>query len=150
VIRSYNRKNNHLHWIFAVKMFHKDHKFCVSSASMNIIFIEVVTQNLHTSNIVTLLTAHEIQINSNTTTYGTAECIHTEWCNMPLLILIYIQQDATLHSLFYMENCSTCFGWYHHPSSGEQTTVSTASGICHTVTAYATDSTLKPVPTLQL
>jgi len=32
-------------------------------------------------------------------------------------------------------NCSACFGWYHHPSSGAQTTVSTASGICHTVTA---------------
>jgi len=28
-------------------------------------------------------------------------------------------------------NCSTCFGWYHHPSSGEQRTLSTASGICH-------------------
>ena len=26
-------------------------------------------------------------------------------------------------------NCSTCFGWYHHPSSGAQTTVTTASGI---------------------
>ena len=50
-------------------------------------------------------------------------------------ILIYIQQDATLHSLFLSGNCSTCFGWYHHPSSGAQTTVSTASGICHTVTA---------------
>jgi hypothetical protein len=32
-------------------------------------------------------------------------------------------------------NCSTCFGWYHHPSSEAKTTVSTASGICHTVTA---------------
>jgi len=31
-------------------------------------------------------------------------------------------------------NCSTCFGWYHHPS-GAQTTLSTASGICHSVTA---------------
>ena len=30
-------------------------------------------------------------------------------------------------------NCSTCFGLYHHPSSGSQTTVSTVSGICHTV-----------------
>jgi len=30
-------------------------------------------------------------------------------------------------------NCSTCFGWYHHPLSGEQTTVSTASGIYYTV-----------------
>jgi hypothetical protein len=31
-------------------------------------------------------------------------------------------------------NYSTCFGWYHRPSSGAQTTVFTASGICHTVT----------------
>jgi len=61
-------------------------------------------------------------------------------------------------------NCSTCLGWYHHPSSGAQTTVPTACGICHTViaicryrgrvgtglsvlwVAYATHSTLKPVP----
>src|SRR5215475_13887992 len=74
----------------------------------------------------------------------------------------YIQQDATLHSLFISGNCSTCFGWYFHPSSGAHTTVSTASGICHNVTAicryrgrvgtglsvlwvaYATHSTLKP------
>ena len=48
-------------------------------------------------------------------------------------ILIYIQQDATLHSLFISWNRSRCFGWYHHPSSGAQTTVSTVSGICHTV-----------------
>jgi hypothetical protein len=48
---------------------------------------------------------------------------------------IYIQQDATLHSLFISGDCSTCFGWYYHPTSGAQTTVSTASGICHTVTA---------------
>jgi len=32
-------------------------------------------------------------------------------------------------------NCSTCFGWYLHPSSGEQTSISTESGICQTVTA---------------
>jgi hypothetical protein len=82
-------------------------------------------------------------------------------------IPIYIQQDATLNSLFISANCSTCFGWYFHPSSGAYSTVSTASGICHnTVTAicryrgrvgtglsvlwvaYATHSTLKPVPTL--
>jgi hypothetical protein len=50
-------------------------------------------------------------------------------------ILIYIQQNATLHSLFISGNCSTCFGWYFHPSSGAQTAVSTASGICQTVTA---------------
>ena len=31
-------------------------------------------------------------------------------------ILIYIQQDATLHSLFISGDCSTCFGWtiIHH------------------------------------
>jgi hypothetical protein len=80
-------------------------------------------------------------------------------------IYVYIQQDATLHSLYISGNCSTRFGWYFHPSSGGHTTVSTASGICHTVTAichyrgragtglsaqwvaYATHSTLKPVPT---
>ena len=27
-------------------------------------------------------------------------------------------------------NCSTCFGWSLHPSSGAQITVSTASGTC--------------------
>ena len=32
-------------------------------------------------------------------------------------------------------NCSACFRLYFHSLSGAQTTVSTASGICHTVTA---------------
>jgi hypothetical protein len=35
----------------------------------------------------------------------------------------------------YLETALPCFGWYFHPSSGGHTTVSTASGICHTVTA---------------
>ena len=52
----------------------------------------------------------------------------------PNSIPIYIQQD-TLHSLFISGNCSTCFGLYFHSSSGAHTTISTASGICHTVTA---------------
>jgi hypothetical protein len=50
-------------------------------------------------------------------------------------IPIYIQQDATLHSLLYLKNCSTCFRWHHHPLSGAHATISTASGICHTVAA---------------
>jgi hypothetical protein len=76
-------------------------------------------------------------------------------------IYSYIQKDATSHNLFISGNCSTCFGWHFHPSSGAHTTVFTASGICHTVTAicryrgsvgtglsvlwvaYATHSTLK-------
>ena len=44
----------------------------------------------------------------------------------------YIQQDATLHSFFISGNCSTRFGCYFHTSSGAQTAVSTAFGICHT------------------
>ena len=50
-------------------------------------------------------------------------------------IPIYIQQYATLHSQFISGNYSACFGWYLHPSSGAHTAVSTASGICHNVTA---------------
>ena len=57
------------------------------------------------------------------------------WAPNSIPVYSYIQQDATLHSLFIFGNCSTCFGWYFHPSSGAHTTVSTASGICHTVTA---------------
>jgi hypothetical protein len=60
----------------------------------------------------------------------------------PNCIPIYIQQDATLHSLFIPGNCSTCFGWYFHPSSGAHTSLSTASA------THATHSTLKPVPPL--
>jgi hypothetical protein len=41
-------------------------------------------------------------------------------------ILIYIQQDAALHSLFYLEIAL---------HTGAHTTVSTASGIFHTNTA---------------
>jgi hypothetical protein len=37
------------------------------------------------------------------------------WANS---IPIYIQQDATLHSLFISGNFPTRFGWYFHPSSG--------------------------------
>jgi len=32
-------------------------------------------------------------------------------------LLLYFQREAKLHSLF-LKNCSTCFGWYLHPSSG--------------------------------
>jgi hypothetical protein len=48
---------------------------------------------------------------------------------------IYIQQDVKLYSLFISGNSSTCFGWYFHISTGANTTVFTAPGICHTVTA---------------
>jgi hypothetical protein len=47
---------------------------------------------------------------------------------------IIVQRDATIYSLFISVNCSTCFGWYLHLSSGAHITVSTASVISVTVT----------------
>jgi hypothetical protein len=41
---------------------------------------------------------------------------------------LYIQRDATLHSLFIYGNCSTCFECYFHPSLGAHANMSTASG----------------------
>src|SRR5215475_5486451 len=38
----------------------------------------------------------------------------------PCIVSIYMQQDATLHSLFISGNCSTCFGWKYHPKHVEQ------------------------------
>jgi len=50
-------------------------------------------------------------------------------------VSIIIQRDATIYSLFISVNCSTCFGWYLHPSSGAHITVTTVTGIVETVTA---------------
>ena len=56
----------------------------------------------------------------------------------PCLVSIFqytcISKKMQRYSLFISGICSTCFGWYIHPSSGAHTTVSTASGIGHTVT----------------
>jgi len=51
-----------------------------------------------------------------------------------ILIYVYLRR-CNVTRFILSGNCSTCFGWYYHPSSRAQTTVSTASGICHTVTA---------------
>ena len=52
----------------------------------------------------------------------------------PKHILIYIQQDATLHSLFYLETVLyVSGGTITHQQERKQ--LSTASGICHTVIA---------------
>jgi hypothetical protein len=47
-------------------------------------------------------------------------------------IPIYIQQDATLHSLFYLETALYVSGGTITQHQERKTTVSTASGICHT------------------
>ena len=48
-------------------------------------------------------------------------------------ILIYIQQDATLHSIFYLENALHVLGGTITHHQEHKKTVSIASGICHTV-----------------
>jgi hypothetical protein len=81
-------------------------------------------------------------------------------------ILVYSQQDATLHSLFYLETALHVSGGTTTHHQERKKTVSTTSGICHTVTAichcrgrvgtgvsamwvvYATHIALTPVPTL--
>jgi hypothetical protein len=70
-------------------------------------------------------------------------------------IFQYISNKMQRYTVYLSGNCSTCFGWYFYPSSGAHTTVSTTSGICHTVTAICLYcgkvgtglSVFKPVPT---
>ena len=50
-------------------------------------------------------------------------------------MLIIVQQDATIYGLYIYVNCSACFAWYLHPSSGAHITLSTVSGSNETVTA---------------
>ena len=38
----------------------------------------------------------------------------TEPQNGHQFVSIITQQEATIYILFMSENCSTCFGWYHH------------------------------------
>ena len=48
----------------------------------------------------------------------------------------YISNKMQRYTVYlFLEICSTCFGWYFHPSSGAHTTVFTASGTCQTVTS---------------
>jgi len=51
-------------------------------------------------------------------------------------ILIYIQHDATLHSLFYLEIALHVSGGTITHHQKRKTTVSTAPGICHTVLLF--------------
>jgi hypothetical protein len=43
------------------------------------------------------------------------------------------QEGAHVTEFILSDNCSTCFGRYYHPSSGAQTTVTTASCNRYTV-----------------
>jgi hypothetical protein len=55
--------------------------------------------------------------------------------NYPEENIQYIQQDEMLHTLFYLETALHVSDGATTPSSGAQTTVSTASGISQIVTA---------------
>ena len=47
-----------------------------------------------------------------------------------------IVQQMRLYTVYYISvNCSTCFGWLLHPSSGAHITVITESGTGQTVSA---------------
>jgi hypothetical protein len=52
------------------------------------------------------------------------------------IFLWYVSNKMQLYTVYlFLENCSTCFGWYIHPSSGAHTTVFTVYGTYQTVTA---------------
>jgi len=43
----------------------------------------------------------------------------------------YISNKMQFYTVYlFLGNCSTCFGWYLHPSSGTHVTVFTVSGTC--------------------
>jgi len=56
---------------------------------------------------------------------------HSFLCSWDRASQLYVSMSPTRcnYTQFVLSvNCSTCFGWYIHPSSGTQITVSTASG----------------------
>jgi len=85
---------------------------------------------------------------------------HNVLRKLHIYILIYIQQDATLHSLFYLETALHISGGTitHHQEHKQLylqhlvfvTTLLLSAAIAEELelVAYATHSTLKPVPTL--
>jgi hypothetical protein len=82
----------------------------------------------------------------------------TEHSNIYIYIYIYIQQDATLHSLFYLETALLISGGTttHRQERKQQylqhlvfvTPLLLSVGLSVLWVAYATHSTLRPVPTL--
>jgi hypothetical protein len=55
----------------------------------------------------------------------------------PCIVIIfqYISNKMRHYTVYFIWKMLYMFRVVHHPSSGAQTTASTASGICHTVTA---------------
>ena len=81
------------------------------------------------------------------------KCCERTWGHLPRVHMPWFNVQGSVHrkcitfdifptrcnfTQFFLENCSTCFGWYLHPSSGAHTTVFTVSDTCQIVTATAT------------
>ena len=91
-------------------------------------------------------------------------CFNVLYVHKPVhrkTMLIIVQLDVTIYSLLIAAHCSTCFGWWHHPSSGAHVNVFTASGtgrsvwgatsryrgwIETAVSVHLATETLRPVP----
>ena len=61
--------------------------------------------------------------------YHTAHSLRKSQQRISQTVSIIVQQDGTIHSLFIPVNCSTCFGWYLHPSSEAHITVPTVKKV---------------------
>ena len=61
-------------------------------------------------------------------------------CVVSIFLLIYFQQDATLHSLFISGKLLYMFRVFLYPSSGAYTTVFKVSGTCQTFNATCRSS----------
>jgi len=77
---------------------------------------------------VVMLTLYVTSDDQSITVLFLCSMVHAS-CNM---LSITVQQDVTIYSLFISANCSTCFRWYFHTSSGAHITVSTVSIIIET------------------
>jgi len=110
-------------WTMEISFHYADIGSVGGGNSRNLHFTVPVTIKFNPLNAELNPICHLLVLLGDLNVYGSVHCKY---------IPIYIQQDATLHSSFISGNCSTCFGWYFHPSSGAHTTVCTASGICHT------------------
>jgi len=60
---------------------------------------------------------------------------HTVTANCHYTTTHYQERNKCIYSIWYLSHRYCQLPLYHHPLSGAQTSVSTASGICHTLTA---------------
>jgi hypothetical protein len=109
-------------------------KHCCAALSIFILPTVTCASTIHRKHCCTAVT---IMVNAQASQWyvlRTFPIFHVQGSVHHEYMSIIVQQDETIYSLFISVNCSICFGWYLHPSSGAHVTVSTPSGICKTVT----------------